>query len=174
MRLLLLRHAKSENAEPGGSDHDRALVARGREDAPTIGAYMDHHALRPDQALVSDARRTRETWEWLITALSAPPPVSYVAALYNAGAKTIIDTVKESARTTRTLLVIGHNPGLQDVGRLLIASGDVAARERLNEGLPTSGLLVIEFPGDDWQRLHPRSGRLEHFITPRSLRSVAD
>jgi phosphohistidine phosphatase len=71
-------------------------------------------------------------------------------------------------------LVIGHNPGLHDVARLLIASGDVAARERLNEGLPTAGLLVIDFAGADWQKLHPRSGRLERFITPRLLRAAAD
>ena len=174
MRLLLLRHAKAENSEPGMSDHDRTLAVRGRKDAPTIGAYIAHHALQPDQVLVSDARRTRETWERLAMALSSPPPVSYVAALYNAGPDAILEIVKESAGTARTLLVIGHNPGLHDAARLLIATGDVAARERLNEGLPTSGLVVVDFPGDDWGRLHPRSGRLAHFITPRSLREAAD
>ena len=53
--------------------------------------------------------------------------------------------------------------------RLLIASGDVEARERLNEGLPTAGLAVIDFAGKDWRKLHPHGGRLERFVTPRSL-----
>jgi len=70
--------------------------------------------------------------------------------------------------------MVGHNPGLHDAARLLIAAGDVAARERLNEGLPTSGLLVIDFAGTDWKSLQPRSGRLERFIAPRSLKASAD
>ena len=56
----------------------------------------------------------------------------------------------------------------------LIAAGDVEARERLNEGLPTSGLAVIDFAGDDWDKLHPRSGRLERFVTPRLLKAATD
>jgi phosphohistidine phosphatase len=72
----------------------------------------------------------------------------------------------------RALLMIGHNPGLHDAARSLIASGDVEARERLNEGLPTSGLVVIDFPGKDWRKLHAPGGRLDRFITPRSLASA--
>lgn len=174
MRLMLLRHAKSEKAEPGISDRDRMLDARGRDDAPKIGAYMAHHGLRPDQAIVSDAQRSRETWERLCQGWPTPPPVSYEAVLYDGGPEAIIDLIKEDAGTAGALLVIGHNPGLHDAARLLIASGDVEARERLNEGLPTSGLLVIDFPGKEWGKLHPRSGRLERFITPATLRAAAD
>ena len=77
--------------------------------------------------------------------------------------------VKETKPEVRTLLLIGHNPGLHDAARLLIASGDVEARERLNEGLPTSGLAVIDFAGKDWRKLHPSGGRLVVFVSPRSL-----
>jgi phosphohistidine phosphatase len=174
MRLLLLRHAKSEKGEPGMIDRDRTLNDRGRKDAPRIGEYIVHHALQPDRALVSGARRTRETWERLATVLPAAPPVSYVEALYNAGPEGILDVIKGGPRSARCLLVIGHNPGLHDAARLLIAAGDVDARERLSEGLPTAGLVVIDFAQDSWQKLHPRSGRLERFVTPRSLRAAAD
>jgi phosphohistidine phosphatase len=174
MRLMLLRHAKSEKGEPGMTDRARPLNARGCKDAPRIGEYIAHHGPQPDRALVSAARRTRETWERLATVLPAPPPVSYIEALYNAGAEAILDTIRKSARSAGCLLVIGHNPGLHDAARLLIASGDVEARERLREGLPTAGLVVIDFAGDDWKKLHPRSGRLERFITPRLLRAAAD
>jgi len=174
MRLMLLRHAKSEKIELGMSDRDRTLDARGRSDAPKLGAYMALHALKPDLAMVSDARRTRETWERLSKVWPTPPPVTYEASLYNATPDTILDLVREDSGRAGTMLVVAHNPGVHEVAKLLIASGDVGARERLNEGLPTSGLLVIDFVGGDWHKLHPRSGRLERFITPRLLRTDAD
>ena len=172
MRLLLLRHAKAEKGGPGVEDRDRALNPRGRTDAARIGAYMAHHGLLPRAALVSPARRTRETFERLTSAWPAPCPVRYVDRLYNAGLDAIVEAIKGAS--PQVLLVVGHNPGLHEAARLLIASGDVEARERLNEALPTSGLAVIDFPGDDSQKLHPRSGRLERFVTPRLLRAAAD
>src|SRR5262245_33189055 len=105
---------------------------------------------------------------------TVPPPATYDAALYNSAPDAILELLREDAGTAKALLVVAHNPGLHELGKLLIASGDVDARERLNEGLPTSGLLVIDFVGSDWSKLHPRSGRLERFITPRLLRADAD
>jgi phosphohistidine phosphatase len=169
MRLMLLRHAKTEKAEGGMSDHARRLNARGKADAPVIGAYMARHALIPDLVLISTAERARQTWERVAGALATPPRVTYEERLYNAGAEAIIALVKGTAPTVRTLLVVGHNPGLHEAARRLIASGDVETRERLNEGLPTSGLAVIDFAGKDWRKLHPRGGRLERFVSPRSL-----
>lgn len=174
MRLMLLRHAKSEKAEPGMGDHERVLNARGRADAPRIGAYMARHGLVPGRVMVSTAVRTRETWERLATAWSSPPPATFEARLYESGPDAILTVIKETAREVGALLVIGHNPGLYDVTRLLIASGDVEARERLNEGLPTSGLVVIDFAGHDWRKLHTHGGRLERFITPNSLTAATD
>ncbi len=174
MRLLLLRHAKAEKAMPGMRDRDRALAARGRKDAARLGAYLVHHGLVPAQALVSPARRTRETWEQLAPVFSAPPPVSYDERLYEGGSEAVLAAAKEADPSARTLLVIGHNPVLHDVARLLIASGDVMLREQLNEGLPAAGLVVIGFASDDWQKLHPRGGRLERLVTPDSLAVAPD
>jgi phosphohistidine phosphatase len=83
-------------------------------------------------------------------------------------------SVKEAVPATHTLLVVGHNPGLHDLAVILIASGDVQARERLREKLPTSGLVIIDFAFDDWGKLHPHCGRLERFVTPKSLGSAAN
>jgi phosphohistidine phosphatase len=174
MRLMLFRHAKSEKGDPGVQDHERALNPRGRADAPKMGAYMARHALIPDRVIVSTARRTRETWERLATAWPAPPPVVYEARLYESGAEVILSVIKATGREVRALLVIGHNPGLHDLARLLIAAGDVEARERLNENVPTSGLVVIDFAGKDWRQLHAHGGRLERFVTPRSLATADD
>jgi phosphohistidine phosphatase len=169
MRLMLLRHAKSEKAEPGLRDHERRLNDRGERDAETIGAYLARHGLLPDLVAVSTSQRTRQTWKHVAAMLSASPPASFEERLYNAGAEAILAVVKETKPAVRTLMVIGHNPGLHEGARLLIASGDVEARERLNEGLPTTGLAVIDFAGKDWRKLHAHGGRLERFVTPRSL-----
>ena len=169
MRLMLLRHAKSEKTEAGRSDRERRLDARGQSDAPVIGAYMARHALIPDLVVVSTAARTRETWEQLATALPKEPPVSVEDRLYNAGWQAILAAVKATAPSVATLMVVGHNPGLHELARHLIASGDVEARERLNEKMPTSSLVVIDFAGKDWRKVHPHGGRLERFVSPRSL-----
>jgi phosphohistidine phosphatase len=173
-RLMLLRHAKAERPQFGSPDRDRVLAERGREDAPRIGAYMAHHDLVPDRALVSPAARTRQTWEPIGEALPGRTAVKYEDRLYEAGARTIFSLVRELGRDAHVLLVVGHNPALHDLARLLIASGDVEARERLNEKLPTSGLAVIDFAFDDWGKLHPHSGRLDRFVTPRSLEKATD
>jgi phosphohistidine phosphatase len=169
MRLMLLRHAKSEKAEPGMRDHERRLNDRGERDAETIGAYLAGHGLLPDLVAISTSQRTRDTWQHVVATLAASPPASFEERLYNAGTEAILAVIKDSEPAVRTLLVIGHNPGMHDVARLLIASGDIEARERLNEGLPTAGLAVIDFAGKDWRKLHAHGGRLERFVTPRSL-----
>jgi len=174
MRLLILRHAKAERGAPGMRDRDRPLNPRGRKDSSRMGAYLARHALLPDYALVSPALRTRETWDGAASAFPAPVPADFEERLYDAGADTIVAALRAMASRARTLLVVGHNPGLHEAARLLIASGDVEARERLNEGLPTSGLAVIDFAGDDWGKLHPHSGRLERFVTPRLLKAATD
>jgi phosphohistidine phosphatase len=173
-RLMLLRHAKAERPQFGLADHDRVLAERGHEDAPRIGAYMARHDLVPDRALVSPAARTRQTWEPVAGLLKGRTAVHYEGRLYEAGAQTLFNLIRELGDDAHALLVVGHNPALHDLARLLIASGDVEARERLNEKLPTSGLAVIDFAFDDWEKLHPRSGRLDRFVTPRTLEAATD
>jgi phosphohistidine phosphatase len=169
MRLILLRHASSKKAKPGMRDFDRPLDARGRKDAAKIGAYMAHHALFPDRVIVSPARRARETWQHVSKAFSALPPVDYDDRLYEGGPDAILAVIRETDPSIRTLLIIGHNPGLHETARLLIAAGDIETRERLNEGLPTAGLARIDFPVDDWRKVRPHHGRLEVFVSPHSL-----
>jgi phosphohistidine phosphatase len=168
-RLLLLRHAKAERSRPGERDHDRILAARGRGDAPRLGAYLVRHAFIPDAVLVSDSVRTRETWELVSTAFEDVPPVKLDGRIYEAGPHAILDVIKETGPEVGTLLVIGHNPGLQELAIKLVAVGDSDAMRQLKEEFPTSALAVINFMVEDWSRLHQRAGRLEHFVTPRTL-----
>jgi phosphohistidine phosphatase len=172
-RLLLLRHAKTERPEPGERDRDRRLTKRGREDAPLIGAYMARHGLVPDLALVSPATRAEETWALIAKALPTAPKVVEEEGIYNAGRDKLIGIIRK-ARDAHVLLVVGHNPGLHELAVSLIASGDVEARERVNEKLPTSGLVVIDLAFDDWSRMHPNAGRIERFVSPRLIEEATD
>jgi phosphohistidine phosphatase len=172
-RLLLLRHAKTERAKPGERDRDRELTPRGRTDASMIGAYMARHGFVPDLALVSPATRAEETWTLIAAAFAEPPRVIKERLLYNAAADRLDGIIRE-AGDARALLVVGHNPGLHDLAVALIASGDATARERVNDKLPTSGLVVIDLPFDDWSRLNAKAGRLERFVSPRLLETATD
>jgi phosphohistidine phosphatase len=163
---MLLRHAKTATAEPGENDRDRKLTARGRADAPVIGAYMAHHRLVPDLALVSPAVRAVETWDLVVGALGgAKPRLVKDDRIYNASPRRLHALIRET-REAASILLVGHNPGLHELAVSLIASGDVDARERLFEKLPTCGLVVIDLPFDDWSKLHANSGRLERFVSP--------
>jgi phosphohistidine phosphatase len=168
-RLLIFRHAKAERAEAGKSDRERALNERGGKDASRIGAYMAGHSLHPDRVVISPSLRTQETWKYARTAFRPQPAAQTIDRLYDAMPQAIFDVLKDTPASAHSLLVIGHNPGLHELALMLIASGDTEARERLREKLPTCGLAIIDFPVDDWSKLHPRSGRLERFVTPRSL-----
>lgn len=172
-RLLLLRHAKTERPEPGARDRDRKLTARGRADAPIIGAYLARHDLAPELVLVSPATRAEQTWALAAPALPHKPRVVKDERIYNANVETLLVIIRGAA-DAGSLLVIGHNPGLHDLALRLIASGDVAAREQLNEKLPTSGLVVIDFALGDWTRVHADAGRLERFVSPRQIEAASD
>jgi len=172
-RLMLLRHAKTERAEPGQRDRDRKLMKRGRADAPVIGAFMAHHGLIPDLALVSPATRAQETWTLVAAAFAKAPRMVSDERIYNASAEKLVGLIGET-RKAHALLVVGHNPSLHEVALRSIASGDVEAREQLNENLPTSGLVVIDLPFDDWSKLSAHAGRLEHFVSPRLIAAATE
>ena len=174
MRLMLLRHAVAKPSEPGMQDRARALVERGRKDAAKIGAYMSRHGFTPDRALVSPAARTQETWKYVAAGFSSPPAAAPAPALYDATPRAIFDLIKAAPAAATTLLLVGHNPGLHEAAVTLVATGDIDTRARLREKLPTSGLVIIEFAFDDWAKLHPQSGRLERFVSPKWLEAATN
>jgi len=169
LRLLLLRHAKAERARPGERDHERRLADRGRNDAPTIGAYLSKHRYLPDQVVVSTSVRTRETWSLAAAAMPGKPQIEFDERIYESTPKALLTVLRETSPKVRTLMMVGHNPSIHELAVQLVATGDIETRERLQEAFPTSGLAVIEFALENWDRVHPQSGRLKHFITPRWL-----
>jgi len=172
-RLILLRHAKSDWSEPGKRDHDRPLNPRGRAAAPRIGRYMARNRLRPDRVAVSPALRTRQTFALIAQAFAKAPPENLDPRIYEAGPDTLLALIRETPRTARTLLVVGHNPGLHELALALVDPGDGDAQARLSDKMPTGALTVIDFPTDDWRNIRPGTGHLDRFVTPRSLAARA-
>jgi phosphohistidine phosphatase len=167
-RLILFRHAKAESPD-GVVDVQRPLSERGRADASRMGAYLADQGLQPAAALVSAARRTRETWDFAVAALRAPPPVAFDERLYDARAETVLEVLRETGPAARSLLVIGHNPGIEELARALVSSEEKDVRRSLVQKFPTAGLAVIDFPADTWSDVKPASGRLVQYVTPKIL-----
>jgi len=165
-RLMLLRHAKSD-WPTGVADHDRPLSPRGRHDAPRVGEEMARRGLKPDLALVSTAERTRETYA-LVEAFLAGAPVRFEPALYGGQAEAILRVIRTTPDAVSSLLVIGHNPGLEAAAALLIGEGPERLRDRLGEKFPTAALAVIAFDRS-WHRIERGCGRLKLFLTPSDI-----
>ncbi|MBX4927317.1 SixA phosphatase family protein [Rhizobium binae] len=166
-RLILLRHAKS--AWPDGvADRERPLADRGRKWACVIGTYMVREKLIPDLALVSPARRAQETWKLVRRAFLKK--VEHEAAdIYEVPAERILDVIRAVQPGIRTLLIVGHNPGMENAASLIVADGDADAVGRMREKFPTAGLAVIDLDLDGWDEITTGAGYLERFVTPRSL-----
>ena len=124
--IILLRHAKSDwtGALP---DFDRPLAERGRAQAPLAGRWLASHAGAIDLAVVSPARRARETWELVSAELAPAPPVRFDERVYAASADQLLAIAREAADDVRTLILVGHNPGMEQLASLL-AGEDVILR----------------------------------------------
>jgi phosphohistidine phosphatase len=174
-RLLLLRHAKTENDAPSGRDQDRRLDNRGRLDATEIGGWIGRHPPFPDAVLVSPAVRANQTWEiaWEAMRDRVPQPrVEFLEELYGADPAQLLETVHAAVATDpNTLMLVGHNPGMHELALMLTGSGDAGGRKALGDNLPTSGLAIFDFEVDDWSDVAFRRGRLAKFVSPRLLRA---
>ena len=177
-RLMLLRHAKTENDAPSGRDQDRRLDNRGRHDAAEIGGWIARHPLFPDSVLVSHAIRAHQTWEiaWeAMKDLGPEPQVELVPELYGADPSQLLQIIRDaSAADPKRLMLVGHNPGMHELALALAGSGDPAGRKALADNLPTSGLAVFDFAIDDWADVAFRRGRLVLFVSPKLLKQASD
>jgi len=170
-----MRHAKSSWDDPRLSDHARPLNARGRHAAAAMRRAMQDLGLLPDVVLVSSARRTLQTMEAL-EPWEATPLVEPMDSLYLASAPQLLAVLRGVAETARSVLLVGHNPGLHDLAVLLagpqaMSTGSPAIR-RLADGYPTGALAEFAVPGS-WRSLDEGGGRLLRFLSPRDLPELA-
>ena len=166
-RLLLLRHAKSSWSEPDLPDRERPLAARGRRAAVALGARLARRRLTIDRVLCSPARRTRETLALL--ALDPAIRVAYSETLYLASARTLLTRLRRLPPRVHSVLVIGHDPGLEHLVHLLADRGREQALQRLSGGFKTGALAELRVPEDGWRALRAGSAYLERFTRPKDL-----
>jgi phosphohistidine phosphatase len=161
--LTLLRHAKSSWAEADVADHDRPLNKRGRRDAALVGRHLRATRFHPDLVLCSSATRTRQTLELLH--LAGTVDVLIEDGLYAAEMSALADRLRAVPPTASSVLVVGHNPGLEELTRSLIGEG-VA----LGEKFSTAAMAEVDLPIATWDELGSGKGRLRAFVVPRDLR----
>lgn len=162
--LLLVRHAK---AEAGEIDSERPLTPRGVRDAAAIGVYLGRLALLPDRVVVSPARRAAQTWEQAAAVLGVPDAPIVDSRIYDNTAQALLSVILEAPPQTQVLALVGHNPSMERLARLLDdGGGDAAAAAELAEGYPTSGIAVFSVAGA-FAGITPGAATLAHFCAPR-------
>ena len=170
-RLILFRHGKS--AWPHGiADHQRPLAPRGVDAVPLMARWLAAQNLRPDFALVSSAKRTQGTFA-LIADVFTELLHRNEPRIYEASAERLLGVLREQQEEVRTLLMVGHNPGMQELALVLSGSeqDDPEARSRLKRKYPTSGVAVLDCEGP-WRALSPGCAQLVDFVTPAMLGGV--
>jgi len=164
LKLILIRHAKSDWANAGLSDHDRPLNARGRRAAPRIGAFLQREGHVPECVLCSTARRTQETWDGLKPHLGGAPDLILSAAIYEAMPADILRSIRDC--DGQTLAVIGHNPGIGSLARSLAQTPPDHPKFAL---YPTGATTVLGFEADRWADIGPGQGTVLAFAVPKDL-----
>ena len=119
---------------------------------------------------MSSAQRTRETWELVSGAYKKPPDSTIEPRVYDASADKLLKLIRETKGDVHALLVVGHNPAMEELADSLVTMGDPVSRDAMDEKFPTAALAVIDFPTDSWSDIAQGTGRLDRFVTPRSLR----
>lgn len=166
--LILLRHAKSGWDDTVARDFDRPLNPKGQRAAVTVGRHARGLGLRFDQATASPAARVIETLDHFGQGLGETLAPAWDRRIYLASAATLLDVVHDADDAAATLLLAGHNPGLEDLVLMLVPDGD-GPRDQVEEKFPTASLAEIRFDVDHWAEVKPGTGTLTRFVRPRDL-----
>jgi phosphohistidine phosphatase len=165
--LHLLRHAKSSWADEDLTDHERPLAPRGRRAATAIAEHLREHGVAPELVLCSSARRARETLELVAPGLGPVARVLIEDGLYGATAEDLLDRLHEVPASTASVMLVGHNPAMQDLALALAAPG--AEVERLRAKFPTGAFATLRITAGGWADLHRRGAELVDLLLPREL-----
>jgi phosphohistidine phosphatase len=166
--LYLLRHAKSSWSNHRLDDHDRPVSKRGQDALNRLLHYVTEADIAPELVLCSSARRTVMTLEGIASALPADINVSIETGLYGAPSHQLLDRLHGVSDDVASLLLIGHNPGLDALASLLVGGGDEELRQRVAATFPTGALATLAFDGR-WSDLAPSDATLHAFVVPREL-----
>ena len=165
-QLFLLRHAKSSWDDSELADHDRPLAPRGRRAVKLIAEHLRREGVTPALVLCSSALRTRETLEGIAPALGESISVQIEDELYAAPERRLLERLRAVEDGVASLLLIGHNPGVEQLALSLAGGGQKLAV--LSRKYPTGALATLEFSGR-WGDLRPGRAELTDFVTPKQL-----
>ena len=161
--LWVLRHAKA--VAHSAADHGRELSPRGRRQCEELAAHLGGLPDGPEEVIASSATRALQTAEAALGALPDGVTLTVEPGLYGADADDVVDRLRLVEEGRGAVMVVGHNPTLHDLLLLLVA-GDATGRRRLESGLPTGALAVVDLDVDSWARLAPGAGRLRSLFVP--------
>ncbi|RVU38495.1 histidine phosphatase family protein [Hwanghaeella grinnelliae] len=170
LTLFLLRHAKSSWSDPILDDYERPLNARGKRSAPVIGAYMEEHRYAPRLILCSGSRRTRETLGLVLPYLHDDADIRLEEAMYAAhDGEALLQRLQALGNGPDKVMLIGHNPAVQDLTTRLCEEGDETDLSRLRQKYPTGALSVIQLDAVNWRDAGSTPGRLIDLALPREI-----
>jgi phosphohistidine phosphatase len=158
--LLLLRHAKSSWASPELRDFDRPLNQRGLKAAPLMGKFMRKRKITPDLIISSPAVRARMTAALVIENGELRTDLRFDERIYEADVETLLKVISQIDEAAETVVIVGHNPGLQELLKALTDE---------EHEFPTAALAQISLKLDNWSAVQPKSGRLRWIVTPKGL-----
>jgi len=168
--LGLFRHAKSDWNDARARDFDRPLNKRGRKGADVMGRHIRDHGLDWDRIIASPAVRVAETIELGARATGHTAPVNWDRRIYLASSTTLLDLLHEQEGDPGSILMIGHNPGLEDlIFDLVPDDGSSPLRDIVEEKFPTAAFAVLEIDAESWADVREGSARLVHLMRPRDL-----
>ncbi|MCL4297466.1 MAG: histidine phosphatase family protein [Anaerolineae bacterium] len=170
--VLILRHAKSDWGTAGQADFDRPLAKRGLEDAPRMGEVLIRFACVPDKILSSPAQRAKQTAELVAKACGYHKAIQWESPFYEGDSPDLIAALQQLSPTVERVLLIGHNPVLEDTVAALCAV-EGAEGEGWAIKIPTAGLVCLNFEITDWAELQPGDGVLHWFIIPKLVKALA-
>ena len=163
---MLFRHAKAVHAASGQRDYDRSLTDRGKRDAAHMGSLIA--AEKFDLALVSSAVRTRQTWEAASAQMASPPKAREEKELYLCGARRVVMQIHEVDLSVEKLIVVGHNPDMQEVALWLAGSLENKSVRDMRDKFPTAAMAGFTLDISSWEDIAPKHAMLERFVTPRN------
>lgn len=166
--LTLLRHAKSGWDDPVARDFDRPLNAKGGRAAATVGRHLRSLGLRFDRVVASPAARVTETLAQVEAGYGRALEPNWDRRLYLASPATLIDVIHELPDTVEHALLVGHNPGLEELVLLLAEDRPGDLRDAVSEKFPTASVAQLAFDGG-WDTVRAGAARLVRFIRPRDL-----
>lgn len=165
--VYVVRHAKSSWDDRAITDHDRPLAARGRRAADRLARYASDSNIRPDLVLCSSATRATQTFERIASGLGDDAEVRFERSLYGATAEELLERLHAVPVATSSVMLIGHNPGVQDLVLLLVRGGPL--RARLAAKFPTGALATLDVSRSGWKDLRKGGAELIDFVVPKAI-----